>query len=180
MEYTLAKVLALVLWAMTALSASDGPSLTIELQLGELGPRNEVTRPFAWIRITNSAVRPTSISGSFYSFGEYIFLHIEPIDAPGERVLYPGGEIDFFDVLEHRCLKPGQTEEIGIDLTSWQHVVSGELVGPDYSFDLRPGTYRVKAVYSTERLRLRGPRGCPPFRGMAESEWVMLEVDADL
>jgi hypothetical protein len=147
----------------------------VELKLGEIRS-TDASHPFAWITITNESERSLGISKSFYTFGEYIYLEIEALDG-SKKVPYPGGEQDVFTSPDFSCLDPGQAMEVGIDLLSWQALVGGVPDSPPQRFDVPPGGYRARAVYSTDWLKLKSARSrCKPFRGTIESDWEKFEV----
>lgn len=75
----------------------------------------------------------------------------------------------------YRCLQPGQSLSVQLDLRRWEPVWDGQHASfPRINLLLGPGSYRVRARYMDfgEVNRWR----CPGFRGQATSEWVTFEA----
>lgn len=133
------------------------------------------SHPVAHVRIRNISASAVAFSETFgITNRPWLSLQIETIE--GDQVYYPA-EIDVFrDSPEYRCLAPGEVEEVRIDLLSWHPTFGGRPAAEGYSFDLAPGRYRIRALYTDDPGRVRAR--CPGIAGTTSSEWADFVVHA--
>jgi hypothetical protein len=125
------------------------------------------------IRIRNVSRTTVAVSDTFGITNEpWLSLEIE--DASGKRIFYPS-EIDTFDEIpKYECLRPGDALEVQIDLMRW-HPTFGALPAKEvYAFELAPGRYRLRALYSDRRDRVHAR--CSGIESTASSGWRHFEV----
>lgn len=130
------------------------------------------THPIAVLEIINAG---TSAAAFTKTFGvtnvKWLDLRIETAD--GVPVYYPR-EVDIFHVPSYGCLQPGQADILKIDLFDWHVMIGGELDSDEsMAFELKPGHYRMRAIYSDGRA-VEAP--CPGINGTIYSEWVEFQV----
>lgn len=167
-----------LLIAMGCASSRPQGSLSEDSLLLDVAVQHELVdgapHPVAYVRIRN-------VSGSVVAFSEtfgitnrpWLSLHIVTIE--GKQVYYPV-EIDVFrDSPKYRCLGPGEVVEVRIDLLSWHPTFGGQPAAEAYSFELAPGRYRIRALYTDEPGRVRAR--CLGIAGTTSSEWAEFTLD---
>jgi hypothetical protein len=181
MRKTPLPVLGFFSGALMACSSAGAPAVTadalhleVEVETTADAPEDG---PLIRIHITNAGSDWIAFTETF-GF-EYLYLRIALDRLPGEtRIKYPSSsQYELFSTPRFECLRPGETKIVEIPLNSWYHVYGGELdleqavpePGP-YSFRLGPGSYRVRAIYSSPDQEVR--RGCRGLLGLQKSEWV--------
>lgn len=126
------------------------------------------------IRVTNSGQEPVAICPCIGQLHRLIFLELFYNDG-NRRVGLP--EIDYMDAGArrfYRCLDPGESVSVPVDLRSWEPVWNGRReTFPPFNLLVGPGSYRVRALYIDSGNVTR--RGCAGFQGNVASEWVDFE-----
>jgi hypothetical protein len=132
------------------------------------------------ITLLNSGNTSVRVSPTFGHEDLYLFLEIEAADQPW-KVEYPArSQFDSFSRPRHVCVDSAEALTLEVDLSRW-YFVNGGIVdkthdmpqkGP-FSFDLRSGRYRVRAVYRGVK---EDWRRCPAFSEEVRSEWAEVEV----
>lgn len=148
--------------------------LDVEVIPAAGAPRNG---PLLRIHVTNTGSAPIAFTKTFGFEGLYLRILLERL--PGEsRIHYPpSSQYELFTTPRYQCLSPGETSTVEISLNAWYHIYGGELdmeqavpePGP-YSFSIAPGSYRVRAIYSSPDQEVR--RHCRALTGLQQSEWV--------
>lgn len=150
-------------------------ALQLEISIDSSNPSD----PIATIRFSNEGSRSLAVTRTFGLRDIYLMLEIEH---EGVLMPYPAGsQYEIFGNPGYKCIRPGQTSTLVINLNRWYHVIGGEpqpdqqvpLADPPYSFGVSPGSYRIRGVYVSydeygERCRI--------IHGPVRSEWVGFEV----
>lgn len=137
--------------------------------------------PIIRIHITNIGSESIAFTETFGFEDLYLRIALERLSAETGIDYPPSSQYELFSTPRYRCLSPRETTTVEVPLNGWYHIYGGKLdmeqavpePGP-YSFGLGPGSYRVRAIYSSPDEGVR--RRCRALNDLKESEWVEFEI----
>ena len=161
--------------ALTCLGCSTHLAVDVlEVRLG--GPTDNLCTNLGCeleIEVRNTSKSGLRLSETTAIEDFYVFLEIEDRET-GDRVAYPLPEVMYLKGPRSRCVAPGESLDLLIDLAHWQPLWEGEVEDSElYAFPISGGEYRVRAGYRAFRTE-RGRPGCHVPRGVVYSKWLDL------
>jgi hypothetical protein len=132
------------------------------------------------VALTNRGSSRALVTETFGIEGSYLHLEIEEV-VSGHRIPYPrDSQFELFSEPPARCLAPGKSTRMRIDLASWHHIYGGVVQshqaipepGPHRFPLFDSDRYRIRAVYRPSG-RLAGRCGEPAV--LIFSEWILLD-----
>lgn len=159
--------------ASTRQRTISGDSLKLNLEIRYTQVDDATVHPVAVVTIENAGSTSVAFSKTFGTTNRpWLVFEIETVR--GDRVHYPM-EVDLFTMPKYVCLDPEEKIVWEIDLLEWYVVVGGvREESHALSFDLKPGIYRLRVLYSDEKNKVKVR--CPMIQGTVKSDWVEFEV----
>lgn len=126
------------------------------------------------VRITNTGQEPVAVCPCIGPPHRFIVLEMFYYDE-NRKVGLP--EVNYMDAGArqfYRCLDPGESVSVPVDLRRWEPVWNEQRESfPPFNLLVGPGSYRVRALYLDSGYVSR--RRCLGFQGPVTSEWVSFE-----